>query len=203
MSLPPSDPSKVLTSDIHGRDITVTNGGNIYVSEPGEHTDMPSKIWLIKPNGEKKVVDEGLSDVSGIAVSPDGSLFLAAEKSTKWIYSYVIQPDGTLTDKQPYDWLHTDDITNESGAEDLAYDTHANLYVATSLGIQVCDWVGRVRAILPLPTPCGPARSLCFGGPNFDELYVTDGTQIFKRKLKVPGQPPWAMPIAPTKIGAS
>jgi sugar lactone lactonase YvrE len=74
----------------------------------------------------------------------------------------VIQPDGSLRDKQPYFWLHMTDIPNDSGAEDLAVDAHGNLYVATRMGVQVCDQNGRVRAILPLPTPCGAVRSVCF-----------------------------------------
>ncbi len=62
------------------------------------------------------------------------------------------------------------------------------------MGIQVCDQNGRVRAILPLPTPCGPVRSVCFGGEHRDFLYVTDGTQVFKRRLKITGFAPWSAP---------
>jgi len=93
------------------------------------------------------------------------------------------------------------DIPNDSGAEDLAVDTHGNLYAATRMGIQVCDQNGRVRAILPLPSPSGPVRSLCFGGPHFDVLWVTDGTQVFARQLKVPGFAPWAAPVAVPNAG--
>jgi len=156
---------------------------------------MPSRVWRIG-SGEKKVVDRGLASASGVALSPDGSLFYAAEKTTKWIYSYVVQPDRSFSGKQPYYWLHMTDIPNDSGAEDLAVDTHGNLYVATRMGVQVCDQNGRVRAILPLPTPCGPVRSLCFAGEHFDVLYVTDGTQVLRRQLKVRGFAPWAPPVA-------
>jgi sugar lactone lactonase YvrE len=125
-----------------------------------------------------------------------------AEKTTKWIYSYVVRPDGSFIDKQPYFWLHMTDVPNDSGAEDLAVDMHGNLYVATRMGIQVCDQNGRVRAILSLPTPCGPVRSLCFGGENFDMLYVTDGRQVFTRRLKVRGFVPWQPPVAVPSQGA-
>jgi gluconolactonase len=187
---------------IAGHDIVITHDGTFYVSEPGEHSDMPSQIWQIKPTGEKKVVDQGLSAASGIAFSPDGALFYAAEHATKWIYSYAAQPDGSLADKQPYYWLHMTDLPNDSGAEALAVDTHGNLYAATRMGIQVCDVNGRVRAILPLPTPCGPVRGLCFGGDHFDILYATDGTHVFRRKLKVPGFAPWAAPLVLPPRGA-
>ena len=188
---------------IAGRGIAVTQDGTIYVSEPGEHSDMPSQVWQIKPGGEKKRVDQGLPSASGIAFSPDGALFFVAENSTKWIDSFVVQPDGSLADKQPFYWLHMTDIASNSGAEDLAVDTHSNLYAATRMGVQVCDQNGRVRAILPLPTPCGPVRSLCFGGPHFDVLYATDGVQVFRRRLKLPGLAPWAARVSYPSQGGS
>jgi sugar lactone lactonase YvrE len=162
---------------------------------------MPSRLWQIQA-GAKKLADQGLLSATGVAFSPDGSLFFAAEKTTKWVYSYVVQKDGSLADKQPFYWLHMTDVPNDSGAEDLAIDTHGNLYVATRMGIQVCDQNGRVRAILPLPTPAGPVRSLAFGGPNFDVLYATDGKRLFMRRLKLPGFAPWGAPIAVPTQGA-
>jgi hypothetical protein len=200
LALSPGGKSQTVAKDIAARGIVVTHDGTIYLSEPAAHTDMPSRVWQIK-GGEKKLADQGLLSASGIAFSPDGSLLYVAEKSTKWIYSYVAQPGG-LTDKQQFYWLHMTDIPNDSGAEDLALDTHGNLYVATRMGIQISDQNGRVRAILPLPTPCGPARSLCFGGRQFDVLYVTDGKQVFKRRLNAHGYQQWAPPIPVPSQGA-
>jgi sugar lactone lactonase YvrE/enterochelin esterase-like enzyme len=192
--------STTVASGITGHSIVVTHNGTIYVTEPGAHRDMPSRVWEIK-NRTQKIVDSGLFSASGVALSPDGSLLYVAEKSTKWIYSYVVEP-GALKAKQRFYWLHTADIQNESGAQDLAVDMHGNLYVATRMGIQICDQNGRVRAILPLPTPSGPVRSFCFGGKEFDTLYVTDGKQVFMRRLKVRGHPQWASPIAVPSQGA-
>jgi len=201
IAVSPQGASHNVADGIAGRGIVVTHDGTVLVSEPGLHSDMPSQLWQIKA-GAKKLVDQGLLSAAGVAFSPDGSLFFAAEKATKWVYSYVVQKDGSLADKQPFYWLHMTDVPNDSGAEDLALDTHGNLYVATRMGIQVCDQNGRVRAILPLPTPGGPVRSLAFGGPHFDILYATNGKQLFMRRLKLPGFAPWAAPIAVTSQGA-
>jgi len=201
VAVSPEGHIRTVAEGIAARGIVVPHDGTIYVSEPGAHSDMPSRVWRIE-GGKKTMADEGLASASGVAFSPDGSLFYAAEKTTKWIYSYVVQPDGSFRHKQPFFWLHMTDIPNDSGAEDLAVDTHGNLYVATRMGIQVCDQNGRVRAILPLPTPCGPARGLCFGGAHFDVLYVTDGTHVFTRRIKVRGFAPWAAPVAVPNQGA-
>ncbi len=201
IALNPQGKSTAVAEGIAGRAIIVTQDGALYVSEPGTHSDTPSHIWQIK-GGKKRLVDEGLLSASGVAFSPDGGLLYAAEKSTKWIYTFVVRPGGSFTDKQPYFWLHMTDIPNDSGAEDLAVDTHGNLYVATRMGLQVCDQNGRVRAILPLPTPSGAVRSLCFGGEHSDVLYVTDGTHIFKRRLKLRGFAPWQPPVPVPSQGA-
>lgn len=184
-----------LADGIAARGIVVRHDGTVYVSEPGAHSDMPSRVWQIR-GGVKKQVDEGLLAASGVAFSPDGGLFYAAEASTQWVYTWVVGADGTLADKQRYFWLHQTDIPNNSGAQDLAVDTHGNLYVATRMGVQVCDQNGRVRAILPLPAPAGAVRGIAFGGPEFDILFVTDGKQVFRRKLKVKGFAPWSAPVA-------
>lgn len=200
LALTPHGELRTVADAIAAHSLTVTHDGALYASEPGLHPDTPSRLWHIR-NGRKTLIDRGLSSASGVALSPDASLFYAAEKSTKWIYSYILQPDGTLRYKQPYFWLHMPDVPNESGAQALAADIHGNLYVATHMGIQVCDHNGRVRAILPLPTPSGSVRGLCFGGDNFDILYATDGTRVFTRRLKLPGYAPWAKPIAVTSQG--
>ena len=186
--------TKDVATGIRAHDIVVTSDKSLYVTEAAEHTDMPSRLWLIKPTGEKSVIDSGLSAASGLAFSPDKALLFGAEAATKWVYSYVMQPDGTVIDKERFYWLHMTDIPNNSGAQDMVVDTDGTLYVATRMGIQVCDRNGRVRAILPLPTPCGPVQSICWGGAAFDTLYATDGNKIFARKMKVPGYSQWAAP---------
>lgn len=203
VAITPQGSVSTVADGIAGIGIVVAHDGNIFVSEPGEHSDMPSNIWRIAPGGEKKLMDQGLSSATGVGFSPDGKLFYAAEMSTKWIYTFIVQPDGTFADKQPFDWLHMTDIPNNSGAQDLCCDMQGNLYVATRMGIQVCDQNGRVRAILPLPTPTGAVRSICFGGPKFDVLYATDGRNVFKRQMKVAGIPPWSPLVTVPSNGQS
>jgi sugar lactone lactonase YvrE len=172
------------------------------VTEPGAHCDDPSNLWLVKTTGEKTQLDSGLSSVNAVAITPNHTMMLAAEKTTQWIYVYAIQPDGTVQDKQRFYWLHQTDIPNNSGTEDMCFDTNGSLYAATNMGIQVCDQNGRVRAILPLPTPCGPITSVCFGGPNFDTLYATDGHQVWMRKMASKGFAPWSPSIQVKSEGA-
>ena len=177
-----------ITSELKGNDIVVASNGNIYVTDPKGY-DPQSNIWLIKPNGEKKIVDTGLRFSNGITLSPDQTLLYVAESRTHWVWSYQIQPDGTLAHKQRYYWLHVPDNADDSGADGMRVDRDGRLYVATRIGVQICDQAGRVNAILP--TPNGKSSNLTFGGANFDTLFVTAGDKVYKRKLKVKGAFAW------------
>ena len=187
----------VIAEGFAGNDLVVGSNGNIYVTNPppGNSND-PSKIWLIKPNGEKKEVDTGLRYSNGITMSPDQTLLYVADYRSHWVYSYQIQPNGTLEYKQRYYWLHVPDTNDESGADGMRVDREGRLYVATRLGIQICDQAGRVNAILP--TPNGRVSNLVFGGENGDVLFATCGDKVYRRKLKVKGAPAWTAPLKPS-----
>jgi len=187
--------AREVAADIRGSRILVTARNEIYVTEPGAHSDEPSSIWLIRPDGQRKALDRGLLSASGIAFSPDGELLLAAEHATSRISSFVVRADGSLDDREPFFWLHAADSPGDSGTADLAVDLKGSLYAATRLGVQVCDRNGRVRAILWLPAPSGPVQGLCWGGIAFDTLYATDGHTLFRRQLKVPGHSQWSAPV--------
>ena len=64
----------------------------------------------------------------------------------------------------------------------MAFDTRGNLYVATAIGVQVCDHNGRVRAIFSLPG--GAVTGFSFVG---NRLYVVCGGKIYCRKMKYTG----------------
>ena len=106
-----------------------------------------------------------------------------------------IAEDGTLTNKQRYGWLHTPDDKDDAWPDGLKCDTAGRIYVATRMGIQVLDQPGRVNAVLPLPA--GQPSNCCFGGKDFDTLYVSCGGKIFRRKLHTRGANSFEQPIKP------
>jgi sugar lactone lactonase YvrE len=186
----------VIAEEIAGNDIVVAHNGNIYVTNPpGGAGNEPSKVWLIRPDGAKQIVDTGLRYANGVTLSPDQSLLYVADYRSHWVYSYVVKPDGTLDAKQRYYWLHVPDTEDQSFADGLKVDRDGYLFVATRLGIQVCDQAGRVGAIIP--TPNGRITNLCFGGEKFDTLFATCNDKVYKRKLHTTGANPWAPPVKP------
>jgi gluconolactonase len=188
--------AKVIGRGFVGGDIVVTHNGNIYVTNPPpDNMNEPSKVWLIKPNGEKTVVDTGIKYANGITLSPDQTLLYVADYRSHWVYSFVIQPDGTLGKKQRYYWLHVADKSDWSEAGGLRVDRDGRLYVATPMGVQICDQAGRVQCIIP--TPNGRLSNISFGGELFDTLFAICNDKVYIRKLKVTGANAWDKPIKP------
>jgi enterochelin esterase-like enzyme len=196
----PGSPKSVTTlvRELQVRDLTVRNDGDVYaISENSMGEDA---LWLIS-KGRKAKQDDGLKGASGIAPLPDGLWLFVARNHSRYGLSYRIQSDGTLDSKEPFYQFHVPMWADDSGATTVSMDRDGRAYVGTRMGIQVFDRNGRVTAILPLPEG-QPASSLCFGGPNFDTLYVASGNKIFRRKLRVAGAPAWAAPIQLPKWGA-
>lgn len=185
----------IIADGFRGNDLVVRHDGSIYVTNPGWQGTDPSKVWRITPQGEKKVVDTGLKFSNGLTLSPDQSLLYVADSRSHWVYSYQIQADGTLRFKQRYYHLHMPDTADDSGADGMRVDRAGRLYVATRMGIQVCDQAGRVNAIIP--TPNGKVSNLCFGGKDFDVLFATCGDRVYKRRVKTHGAPSFLPPSKP------
>jgi sugar lactone lactonase YvrE len=187
--------STVIAHGFRGNDIVVRHDGGMYVTHPGWNGRDPSKVWYISPKGEKKVVDTGLKFSNGITLSPDQSLLYVSDTGSLWVYSYQIQPDGALAFKQKFYHLHVPDTADDSGADGMRTDRDGRLYVATRMGIQVCDQAGRVNCIIP--TPNGRIANLCFGGKDFSTIFAACGDRVYKRRVKVAGALPFQEPIKP------
>lgn len=184
--------STTVADGFSANDLVVAHNGNLYATNPGRGAN---KVWLVRPDGSKTVVDSGLKFPNGVALSPDQALLYVADYESHWVYSYRIQADGTLTHKQRYYWLHEPDTADQSFADGIKVDRDGRLYVATRLGVQVCDQAGRVNAIIP--TPNGLITNLCFGGEKFDILYATCNDKVYKRRLHVTGANAWDSPNTP------
>ncbi len=186
----------VITEGMGSNDLAVTSAGAIYFSDPAAH-----RVWYVDAKGAKRVVHEG-SDIifpNGVRLSPDEALLYVADTASRWVWSFQVQPDGSLANGEPFYHLEIPDEVESgplrAGADGMTVDTEGYLYVATKLGIQVCDQPGRVVAIIRKPGTADPSN-VVFGGPNLDMLYVTAGDKVYRRHLRRKGLFPW-QPVKP------
>jgi gluconolactonase len=174
----------VLGDGLRIRALTVCNNGDVYAVTQDE-------LWLIRATGEKMRLDAGLKEASGVALSPDGLWLFVAQGDSRNGLSYRIRSDGTVDARaQFYDFV-VPSWADDSGAAAIGMDRDGRAYVATRMGVEIFDRNGRVAGIMPLPGNA-EATSLCFGGHDFDTLYVAGGGKVYRRKVHSVGAPPWA-----------
>jgi sugar lactone lactonase YvrE/enterochelin esterase-like enzyme len=185
MSYDESGQASLVVEGGRGRQILGLPSGGLYITSQGDKPDDSGEVWFVK-DGKKTRVDSGLKLATGLAYRPDQWLLSVADGGSKWVYSYQINPDGTLVNKERFFWLHVPDWEDDAGAESICYAKEGPMLVATRWGVQVCADDGPTQVILPLPGNSRPI-GICFGGRDLETLFAFCGDQIWKRKLKVHG----------------
>ncbi len=186
-------PRVVLLPHLWVHDLIVRENGDVYVT--ATNGEALGEIWLVRSDGRAKRVANGLTTLAGIALSPDKAWLVVAQQDLRNGWNYRVRADGTLDSGVLLYELFTPSSSSGSKAGSVAMDRDGRAYVATAEGVEIFDHNGRVTGILALPSHRG-ATSLCFGGSDVHDLYVTDGEYVFVRTLKSTGAPAWA-PASP------
>lgn len=157
-----------------------------------------NSVVKVDAKGVMTVVNDGLNCGASLAIYPDHRLLICNEPNTRWLLNYVVDEQGQPMAGQRFYWLHNTTGDDSQQVGQMTFDENGNLYVATAMGVQICDQNGRVRAILPLPDSA-PIRSLAFVGTK---LYVANERgEIYVRELKVAGAQPWQSATSPKSQG--
>lgn len=129
-----------------------------FVAIDGSRTKAKGKIALSDPY---------------TALYPGGTHTAKRVEGSNWVWDYINTPDGKLSHGQQFYYLYAD-------AGQILYDASGYLYVASAVGIQVCDQNGRVRTILSLPG--GEVSTIAFAGNHL--FAVSDGKLYVRRLLR-------------------
>ena len=130
------------------------------ISTSGERTKLKGRVTLSDPY---------------TALYPGGAHTAVRIEGSNWVWNYINTPDGKMDHGQEFYYLYSD-------AGQICFDSKGYLYVATAVGIQICDQNGRVRAILSLPG--GAVESIAFAGNHI--FAISDG-KLYQRLIKRSG----------------
>jgi sugar lactone lactonase YvrE len=126
-------------------------------------------LYRLYPNGCLVKLDSNIGITNGPCISPVDGRFYVSDSSVRTIYSYVIATDGTLADRRVF--VNTQAYA--SGPDGCCFDSDGGLWTALvhagAIARFAPDGVLTHKIELPLTHPA----SLCFGGTNLDELFVT------------------------------
>jgi len=201
MSYDSAGQGSTVIDGLPGHSILATPNGGLYVTgaaEKSSKSDAAGAVWFVK-DGRKTLVDSGLKYATGLAYRPDQWLLSVADGHSKWAYSYQLNPDGTLNNKERFFHLHVPDWQDDAGAESICYAREGQMFVATRAGIQICADDGPTQVILPMPDRSA-VTGVCLGGRDFDTLFAFCGDKLWKRKVQTHGIgafSPW------TKVGGT
>ena len=162
-------------------DLVVTHKCDLYVTEP-----RTRKIWFVPKGGKARVVAENVTGVNGVILNTAQNLLVATDFSGHYLYSFRIDEDGSLSAREKFYVLQRHGINSRTRADGMAVDVEGRLYVATELGLQMCDRAGRVQGIFPKPHRAH-LTNVVFGGKNLDIMIITNWDKIYRRKVKTKG----------------
>ncbi|AGL16688.1 SMP-30/gluconolactonase/LRE family protein [Actinoplanes sp. N902-109] len=171
-------------------DVAVRSDGVIYVTDPdfqrGARPDaMAGRTGVFRiSGGVVSLVDDGLREPNGIALSPDGGTLYVGAYGENTIYRYPVLADGSTGTRTVF--------ASVGGPDGVTIDCAGNVYWASGAD-------GRVHVFTPAGAPLGTivatagTTNVAFGGPDRQTLFITSGrtgaSALYGVHLGVPGYP--------------
>ncbi len=171
-------------------DLSFDPAGNLFFTDPwGSGPDAPigNLFGYDWSTGQVNRLRTGLRFPNGIVVH--GPRLYVAETITNRIWLWDLTGPGLAANERLFCVCPSQAGQEWGGPDGMCLDAEGNLYVAHigSGAIVVYDPDGVERDRIPTggPTP----TNVCFGGPNHDELFVTqdDLGAVLRLRLGIPG----------------
>jgi gluconolactonase len=186
----PDAKETMITDDLSTNDLAVSHDGLIFLTETGK-----KQVTFVNiKTGEKKPADVGITKPNGIAFSPDQKTLYVSDYGGLNVWSFAVQPDGTLTDKKAAMTMKAPESKpTVAGGDGMITDTLGRAYVTSALGIQIFEPTGELIGILPKPGT-GPLTSVTFAGAHREYLYATCGEKLLRRRTQAQGAASFEQP---------
>jgi sugar lactone lactonase YvrE len=120
-------------------DLVVDGQGRAYIGNMGyvfgQGTPQPGPILLVTPEGNARVVAEGLAFPNGMVITPDRQNLIVAESHAARLTAFHIEPDGSLSHRRA--WAQFEDFGNYGATpgqitpDGICLDTDQAVWVAS------------------------------------------------------------------------
>ncbi|MCU1322612.1 MAG: putative esterase [Acidobacteriaceae bacterium] len=174
----------VVASEVTATGLAVTRDGTVYFAD-AEHQALG---WVNASGHVQRVSVAGqMAAPSGIALSGDQAVLVAADSQSRFSWSFQIGAKGELLNGEPFYRLEMPEAGWMSGASAVAEDTAGLVYFATPMGVQVCEANGRMASVLNAPEPGAMTEMVLTGSGEKNWIYGVEGGKLFRRAVKVKG----------------
>lgn len=164
-------------------DIVVRKDGQIYFTDPAFGNQQDTReldfygVFHISHRGELDVVAKSKGRPNGIALSPNGRILYVTNSDQRNVRAYDLDRNGDASNERVL-------ISNIAGIPDgIKVDETGNLYVAAA----------RMEVRTPEGKPIGgfvvpeTPSNCAFGDGDFQSLYITARTSVYRVRLHVKG----------------
>jgi len=195
----PDGKYKVLADRYEGKrlnspnDVIVGPDGAIYFTDPtldlvqGEKQEIQFQgVYRLDDAGNLRLLTRDLTQPNGLAFSPDGKKFYVDDSEQRNIRVYDVAGDGTLSNGRIFG--EEPGGKHEGVPDGIKVDLKGNLFVTGPKGIWVWDANGNHLGTIVMPEQ--PAN-LAWGDPQYDTLYITATTSVYRLKTKTRGYVPY------------
>lgn len=195
----PDGKYKVLADHYEGKrlnspnDVIVGPDGALYFTDPtldlvqGEKQEILFQgVYRLDDAGNIRLLTHDLTQPNGLAFSPDGKKFYVDDSEQRNIRVYDVAADGTLSNGRIFG--EEPGGKHEGVPDGIKVDDKGNLFVTGPKGIWVWDASGNHLGTIVMPEQ--PAN-LTWGDPQYDTLYITATTSVYRLKTKTRGYVPY------------
>jgi sugar lactone lactonase YvrE len=151
--------------------------GTSHVTE----ADPRGCLWIID-RGSARLADAGFAIANGPAFSPDGLTAYFSDSAARKVFTYTMN----ATDGAPHSRHLFCTFSESDGMPDgLTVDAEGCVWIAHWAGQRISRWSAGGRKLDEIAIPSHHVTSLCFGGADLGDLYVTsawDGLDADARK---------------------
>ncbi|MCC5940028.1 MAG: SMP-30/gluconolactonase/LRE family protein [Balneolaceae bacterium] len=182
----------ILVNEFNGKqlngpnDLWVDPKGGIYFTDPYYQRDYwertekeieEERVYYLTPDHQEiLIVEDEFVKPNGIIGTPDGKTLYVADIGDSKTYSYTINEDGTLSNKQ---------LFAEMGSDGMTIDDQGNVYL-TGSGVTVFNKEG--EQIEHIPVPQGWTGNVTFIGPDRRTLFITASNSVYTLEMNAQGR---------------
>jgi gluconolactonase len=197
-------------------DLTTDREGRVYVGSlrsgmTEREERIPGELWRIETEGAAAPLFDGIGWCNGVGFSPDERTIYLSDYAAGAVIAHDVE-DGACVNRRVFAKLDGKNPVGPRFAGDLraghpdglAVDEAGCVWVAGGDAGAVLRFTPEGRLDRSLDVPAGFVASLCFGGADRRDLYITtmDNTEkperagtVFRSRADVPG-----VPVPPARV---